>query len=149
MRDLLKSALKLSFWLMLAAFIVILAAWLASIGVLSDKAAVIVIFSIPFLFCVVKVCSCVYLMKRGLPATGYFSMQTRLSHLRYCSADGIERKGSCDLLTRRALKKGRAVPVWYSATHPDRFTTGQNEIVVNAMFCVLFAIVPVYLLIRL
>lgn len=149
MTDLLKSAMKLVFWLALAAALVILSAWLASVGVLSDKAAVVIIFSLPFWFCLWKVCRCVYIMKRGLPATGYFSMQTRLSHLRYCSADGVERKGSCDLLTRRSLKKGHAVPVWYQSTHPDRFTTGQNEIVVNTFFCILFAIIPIYLMIRL
>lgn len=149
MKDLLRGASKLALIVLSAAAAVILLAWLSSVGILPEKAAVVLIFSLPLFGCIGKICVSSYLMKCGLPATGYFSAQTRTAHLRYCTADGIERKGACDLLTRRILRNGRTVPVWYDAAHPQRFTTGQNEIIVNALFCIIFAVIPIYLMIRL
>ena len=149
MKDLCRGAFRIALILLSAPAAVILLAWLSSVNIISEKAAVVLIFSLPMFWCIGKVCVSLYLMKYGLPATGYFSAQSRTAHLRYYSGDSIERKGACDLLTRRSLRSGRTVPVWYDPSHPQRFTTGQNEIIVNVLFCILFAVIPVYLIVRL
>ncbi len=149
MNNLLKTAMKLGFLAILVCAVIFGCAWLASIKVISSKTAAVLIFSIPFWGCLWKVCRCVLLMRNGIPTTGFFSVGSRIAHLRYQSADGVEHQGSCDLLTRRVLKKGQVVPVRYNAKHPAQFTTGQREIIVNAMFCILFAAIPIFLLIRL
>ena len=138
MKDLCRGAFRLALILLSAAAAVILLAWLSSVNIISEKAAVVLIFSLPMFWCIGKICVSLYL-----------SAQSRTAHLRYYSGDSIERKGACDLLTRRSLRSGRTVPVWYDPSHPQRFTTGQNEIIVNAVFCILFAVIPVYLIVRL
>lgn len=149
MKALLHTALKILAMIVIALVFIFLLAWLASVGLLSAKIAFALMFSTPFWFCLVKLLYCLWLMHHGLPATGYLSFQTRLSHLRYVSADGIERKGACNLLTRHALKAGRRISIWYDPNHPERFTAGIQEIVVQLFFCILFAGIPIFLLIKL
>lgn len=149
MRELLKIACKLLIWAVIVAAVVIVAAMLHQAEILSAKSAFALILSIPFWSCLYKTLSSVWLMKYGLPATGYFSVQTRLAHLRYVSADGVEHKGSCDLLTRRMLKKGDIVPIWYHPKRTERFTAGGREILIHLMFCVLFVSIPLITLILL
>lgn len=148
MKDLLKISLKLLFWAVITIAVIIGASLLYRYGILSVNAASALILSIPFWACLIKTLDCIRLMKYGLPATGYFSVQTRFAHLRYVSADGTEQKGSCDLLTRRMLKKATTVPIWYDAAHPERFTSGGREVLIHAIFCVIFASVPFICLIR-
>ena len=149
MKDLLKISLKLLFWAVITIAVIIGASLLYRYGILSVNAASALILSIPFWACLIKTLDCIRLMKYGLPATGYFSVQTRLAHLRYVSADGVEHKGSCDLLTRRMLKKGDIVPIWYHPKRTERFTAGGREILIHLMFCVLFASIPLITLILL
>ncbi len=146
MKELFHIAIKLLMWALGILAAVFLAALLSSKGMISPKAAATFILSIPFLLCLGKTIFCMILRNRGLPATGFLSYESRIAHLRYTSADGVVHKGSCDLLTRRALKKGSTVPIWYDPLHPNWFTAGQREILLNGLFCIVFASVPAYYL---